>query len=415
MTFPSSYSFYVTVLSQDDKDEFPNNHPNRFKNRVPRPIRFVGSDWQVGLVSLSLLTVPAVGESFVAAKDPLLYMRWHEHVLDTDDNQLHHQRRELTLLGQHMTKEDLLVMGQQFFKTLIQRYEQERTQRVVPQSQLAENNGTKLYPTFEWTREGDLVLNAANVDYTHQVAKVEWGKVLALQMGWIVEPTPDMFCLRPCVIQEFRSDTIPTPTDVLDAGNQPTFWSVDGQYFQVSMSCNWQFVILNAKFHPTTEFAPTRSLFVHCNAGTNRMVGNQVTDVLREIQYQTNKTTHFEPQHIHYLPVRSGLMEIIETHVTETNDDPVAFAKSQTFLTQSCQPTRISPKSSQFVQDSFTASPPFAQGSMASGVECCLVAGHASQHVRFAQERRSRPEHLSDPRHSPFHQARVHRDSRNPH
>ena len=28
---------------------------------------------------------------------------------------------------------------------------------------------TKLYPTFEWTRERDLVLNAANVDYTRQV------------------------------------------------------------------------------------------------------------------------------------------------------------------------------------------------------------------------------------------------------
>ena len=333
MTFPSSYSFYVTLLSQDDKEEFPNNQPHRFKNRLPRPIRFVGSDWQVGLVNLSLPNVPAVGESFIAAKDPLLYVRWHERVLDTDDNQLYHQRRELTLLGRHMTQADLLATGQQFFKTLVRRYGQERAKRVVPQSQLAENNGTKLYPTFEWTREGDLLLNAANVDYTRQVTRVEWGKVLALQMGWIVEPSPDKFQLGPCVIQEFRSDTIPTPVDVLDARNRPAFWSVDGQYFQVSMSCNWRFVNLNAKFHPTKEFAPTRTLFVHCNVGASRMVGNQVTDVLREIQYQTNKTTHFEPQHIHYLPVRSGLMEIIETHVTETNDDPVAFAKGQTLLT----------------------------------------------------------------------------------
>ena len=148
MTFPSSYSFYVTLLSQDDKDEFPNNRPHRFKNQLPRPIRFVGPDWQVGLVSLSLPTVPVVGESFVAAKDPLLYVRWHERVLDTDDSQLYHQRRELTLLGQDMTQEDLLATGQQFFKTLVRRYEQERTKRVVPQSQLAENNAMKLYPTF---------------------------------------------------------------------------------------------------------------------------------------------------------------------------------------------------------------------------------------------------------------------------
>ena len=81
------------------------------------------------------------------------------------------------------------------------------------------------------------------------------------------------------------------------------------------------------------EFAPTRSLFVHCDAGTSRMVGNQVTDLLREIKYRPHETTRFEPQHIHYLPVRSKLMEIIETQVTETNGDLVAFDKGQTLLT----------------------------------------------------------------------------------
>ena len=325
MTFPSSYSFYVTLMSQDDTDEFPNNQPHRFKSRLPRPIRFVGQDWQVGLVSLSLPSVPEVGKSFVAAKDPLLYVRWHERVLNTDDDRLYHDRRELTVLGDQM--------GQQIFKTLVRRYDQERTNRVVPNSQLAENDGTKLYPTFEWTSEEDLVLNATNVDYTRQVAKVQWGKHLALKMGWIVEPTPGTFRLGPYVSQEFRTDTIPTPTDALGARNRPAFWSVDGQYFLLSMSCNWRFVNLNAKFHPTTEFTPTRSLFVHCDVGTSRMVGNQVTDLLREIKYRPHETTHFEPQHIHYLPVRSKLMEIFETQVTETNGDLVAFAKAQTLLT----------------------------------------------------------------------------------
>ena len=224
MTFPSSYSFYVTLMNQGDTDEFPNNQPHRFKNRLPRPIRFVGQDWQV----VSLPSVPAVGENFVDAKDPLLYVRWHERVLDTDFNRLFHERRELTVLGEHMSREALLSTGQQFFKALVRRYDQDRTNRVVPKSQLAEDNGTNLYPTFEWTSEGDLVLNAANVDYTRQVTKVQWGKNLVLKMGWIVEPTPGTFRLGPYVCQEFRTDAMPVPTDVLDARNRPAFWSVPG-------------------------------------------------------------------------------------------------------------------------------------------------------------------------------------------
>ena len=333
MTFPSSYSFYVTLLSQDDKDEFANNQAHCFKNRLPRPIRFVGPDWQVGLVSLSLPNVPAVGESFVAAQDPLLYVRWHVRVWNTVDNRYYHYRRQYGVLGQNMAEKHLLSTGQQFFKTLVRGYDQERAKEVEPRVKLAEDDGTKPYPTFEWTSDGDLVLNAAIVDYTHQVAKVYWGKQLALKMGWIVEPSPGTFRLGPDIVQEFRSDTIPTPTDVLNARNKPAFWSVDGPYFLMSMSCNWRFVHLNVRFHPTTELAPTRSLFVHCDAGTSGMVGNQVTDLLREIKYQTNKTTYFEPQHIHDLPVRSGLMEIIETQVKETNGDPVAFAKGQIILT----------------------------------------------------------------------------------
>ena len=152
-------------------------------------------------------------------------------------------------------------------------------------------------------------------------------------MGWIVEPTPGAFRLGPNVCQEFHTDTIPVPTSIVDAMNRPAFWSVDGQYFISSMTCNWQFVNLNLQFHPTTEFTPTCSLFVHCNVGTSSMVGNQVTDLLREIKYRNHETTHFEPLHIQYVPVRSKLLEIVETQVTETNGDLVAFGKGQTLLT----------------------------------------------------------------------------------
>ena len=60
MTFVPSSSFFVTLMSHASTREFPQNSSSHFKNRLPKPIRFVGRGWQVGMVSLSLPTIPVV-------------------------------------------------------------------------------------------------------------------------------------------------------------------------------------------------------------------------------------------------------------------------------------------------------------------------------------------------------------------
>ena len=288
-------------MSHASTREFPQNRSHHFGNRLPKPIRFVGRGWQVEMVSLSLPTIPVGGEQFVNEQDPLLYVRWHERVYskdDQDDDVWWHQRREMKLLGQDMKDSLSSSTGSQFFQKLIYRYDQERAQRTQPKNKWAEDNGVKLYPTFEWTSQGELLFNTTNVDSQRQVAGVLWGQTLALKMGWIEEVSTGKFRLRPNLLQEFHSDTIPTPDDVPDVDNKPTFWKVDGGYLVLSVTCNWRFVNLNEKFRPSTEFAPTRPLHVYCNVGTSSMVGNRVTDLLREIKYHPQNTTHFEPIHI---------------------------------------------------------------------------------------------------------------------
>jgi len=98
-------------------------------------------------------------------------------------------------------------------------------------------------------------LKTTRVDYQRQVARVLWGQTLALKMGWIEEPFPGTFRLGLNFWQEFDLDTIPTPSDVPDADNKPTFWKVDGGYLVLSMTCNWRLVSWNEKFRPSTEFA----------------------------------------------------------------------------------------------------------------------------------------------------------------
>jgi len=226
------------------------------------------------------------------------------------------------------------LTGVQFVHQLVVRYEQERARRTQPKNKWAEDNGLKLYPTFEWTSQGDLLLNTSNVDYKTQVARVSWGKTLALKMGWIEEVSTSKYRLGPHLLQEFQGiSTIPTPTDVLDGNNKPTFWKVDGEYVELSLSCNWRFVNLNNKFRPSSEFPSTRPLHVYCGVGTSSMVGNRITDLLREIKYHPQNITHFEPRHIQYVPVRNEVVEIVETQMAEINGDLVQFGEGHTLLT----------------------------------------------------------------------------------
>ena len=290
------------------------------------------------MASLSLPTIPVIAEEGgVGESHPLLYVRWHERAHDTDDqggDVWYHERRELTVYGRDMRKELASSTGSQFFHQLVYRYEQSRAKQTAPKNKWTENDGLKLAPTFEWTSDGDLLLNSKPVDYKGQVAHVSWGRTLALRMGWIEEGSPGQYRLGPNLLPEFQGmSTIPTPTDVRDATNKPLFWKVEGDYLKLSLSCPWRFVNLNATFRPSSEFAPTRPLHVYCNVGTSSMVGGRITDLLREIKYQPQNTTHFEPRHIQYVPVRNEVVEIVETQMAETNGDLVTFGEGRTLLT----------------------------------------------------------------------------------
>ena len=292
----------------------------------------------VGMVSLSLPTIPVVAEEGgVGESHPLLYVRWHERVHDTDDqgnDRWWHQRRELTVYGRDMRKELASSTGSHFFHQLVYRYEQSRAKQTAPKNKWTENDGLKLAPTFEWTSDGDLLLNTKPVDYKAQVAHVSWGRTLALKMGWIEQVSPGQYRLGPNLLPEFQGmSTIPTPTDVRDTSNKPLFWKVEGDYVKLSLSCPWRFVNLNKAFRPSLEFPSARPLHVYCNVGTSSMVGGRITDLLREIKYQPQNTTHFEPRHIQYVPVRNEVVEIVETQMAETNGDLVQFGEGHALLT----------------------------------------------------------------------------------
>ena len=87
----------------------------------------------------------------------------------------------------------------------------------------------------------------------------------------------------------------------------------------LSFSLNWCFTNLNVAFRAVVG-DPKRTLHVYSDVAGSSVVGNRVTDLLREIQYkrQGRGTMYFEPLHIQYLPLPNEVVEIIHIQVAET-------------------------------------------------------------------------------------------------
>jgi len=106
---------------------------------------------------------------------------------------------------------------------------------------------------------------------------------------------------------------------------------------ELSMSCGWRFINLNVAFRAVVG-EPTRLLHVYSDIAGSMMVGNRVTDLLREIQYkrQGRGTLYFEPLHIQNMSLRNEVVEIVHIQVTETigtGGDLVKFGDGHTIVT----------------------------------------------------------------------------------
>jgi len=78
-----------------------------------------------------------------------------------------------------------------------------------------------------------------------------------------------------------------------------------------------------------------RSLFVFSDVGGSGVVGNQVTDLLREVNYnwEGKGSQYFKPLHIQYIQVRKEVLDIKEVQVSETTGELVKLGAGHTIVT----------------------------------------------------------------------------------
>ena len=359
-----SESFYVTLPSHSSKNEFPNNTSNHFKIRLPNPIRLEGTGWKVGLSSISLPDPKNVVPHWLTETEGLLYNAWYHTRWGGNHRFLSANFKISDLQGVL----DLNSMtGVSFMKNAIEWLNKQHIEKNLRPGWDAGRtvNGKEKKFSLTYRFEGeDLVVDGSDVEY-HDfgqtfsyyspsfVLRID----LALEMGWfkMKEPPPSdpRFALElgPNLVLEARGDTIPIPNDLKykwDADGTPsntyvteTFWFrqriQDGSlsnYVQMSTNVNWRFINLNHSFKNVLG-PSSRSLLVYSDVGSSSVVGNQVTDLLREVDYKREGrgSYYFEPTHLQYIKVRKDVIDIIETQVAETGGDLVKFGKGNTIVT----------------------------------------------------------------------------------
>ena len=340
----TNMSFYVTLPSHSNRREFPNNQANSFKIRLPKPLQLTGGGWQVGLSAISLPDARVNLYELVMKGQHVLGIKWHLKAPSQDGGTYNKYGAAVAKIDD-INDWDWVVDGVSFMKAAITHVEQKRRESVIQGGTFLDDQGKHTYVKFRWEGE-DLLIDNTNVSHDGSVRTPSFAvhTKLAAKMGWLRKITSG-WILGPNLQQDFLGDQIPDMTknsdwkDITDKDGNPVFWTTSRaeDYMELSMSCGWRFTNLNVAFRAVVG-DPTRTLHVYSDVAGSTVVGNRVTDLLREIQYkrQGRGTLYFEPLHIQYMSLRNEVVEIIHVQVAETigrGGDLVKFGDGHTIVT----------------------------------------------------------------------------------
>ena len=332
--------FYLTLPSHSSKNEFPSNTSNQFKIRLPNPIRLEGKGWKVGLTSLSLPDPTSRLPPLMKGAEVLFKSSW----LTIDLTNSSKSNRSANFGPNEIRREDLETLtGVNFTKTMIYYFKKKLVETTLRAGyRFKENDGRKTYVNFKWEGD-DLVIDNTGVKV--QKYGVEWFPYflvdtdLAVEIGWFQKFGETRYGLSSNLIIEVLGDVVPIPLDTTIAKFGSTteqYWKVtpDRKMIKLTMFCNWRFINLNMSFKNVTG-TTKRSLFVYSDVGGSGVVGNQVTDLLREVNYKREGkgSQYFEPLHIQYIDVRKEMLDIVEVQVSETTGELVKFGAGNTIAT----------------------------------------------------------------------------------
>ena len=369
-------SFRVTLPSVSRKKIYPDNAANSYRVRLADPIRLDSGDWKVGLQSISLpdakinvLKLGYLTDDFFLKSDPNLTLFRENYVLYpplgtklttgfvthtfTEKESIgegHNAIKTQRLSIQEMKDASSISNGVEFMTHALDWLQQKRLRFNVKQgTSLFDSHGHSMYPSFSWeVRNGkhELLLDSQpqNSNKDHQYVRMYFHWQFGEKMGWWKKNKDNTFTLGHNVLIDDWIDPRTTDDDTFITTEKFGTDDEDATkeenerknpfYVLLKSGYRWRFVNIDEAFKGIVG-SPARTLFVYTDVNASSRTGDQVTELLREVQYKRGGegSAYFEPMKIQYLPLRSTFIETIEVQVAETNGKLVVFGEGITILT----------------------------------------------------------------------------------
>ena len=311
-------------------------------------MKLLDEEWEVALASISLPTFDAVKRSIlhkfaettkVGFKSGLLAYEEKNQPADPTTNPT-----ELKVVYGVVTMSDVLngvvpvKDGFSFTRNLVIQLHTKLNLARATEIRRLEGTGRSVYNP-RWRNTNKSVYKQTSVfgvdeiringHYQHQSIFTAIHEELAVAMGIIKakgNTTPG-----PSTLVAFQGNDYKKP------GTWARFFKLPGSqenFLEMRASVNWEIRGLNGGWFEKEFVNPTRTLRVYSNANTSTLVGNQVSDVLWEVNFDSTKEgqQYFEPKHCQYLQVREQEYEVMEIALDDLNEVPVKLGPGVTLV-----------------------------------------------------------------------------------
>ena len=342
MAMPRS-SFYVTLNSRSNLNEFPDNKPHRFKNRLHHPVILREPGWRVGLSSICVPSAqPDLRESLLTGERGKFLMKWSfwiDSLMSAGRRKYIEESTEIKV--ENMEKDGYVTSGATMMKYFVDTYNRMTNPGATKDAKLESSSGKKYHLDVKMDGN-DMVIDNSNVHRSTDDGrpKIRFNKKLALKMKWFEatafqHQSMSNIKLGPNLIMNFYDPTIPQVLDTASNENKTKVFKEVGDDIQLSVFCSWRFINLNEAFR-ANWLIDDRTMHVMSDVVSSSIVSDRTEDLLRTFHYKREKDCdmfHFDPHNVHYRSVRKAFFEVIETAFMETDGEEVKFYSGDCTIT----------------------------------------------------------------------------------